>query len=297
MQLELNGFTTEVREAGDGSPAVFVHGGFASLGAALRDPEANEWSWEWELAARHRFVTYHRRGCGLASCPEGGYELENQAGDLELLLDRLEIDAAHVVASSAGGPIAVLFAAGRPARVRSLVLVGTALDLFPAQDRISAILRRQIRLLEEHGPRAAFEERPAGVEVWFETLWRCAEAEERGTMRELLAEEEKLAGRARELREEERLRYHTAELRSIAAYMELELRPYAARVRTPTLVLHGERDTIVPAAWGEELAGAIPGARLSTWAGGHHGLFFESREARREVLAFLDAAERGGGRC
>ncbi len=48
----------------------------------------------------------------------------------------------------------------------------------------------------------------------------------------------------------------------------------AKRVRVPTLILHGDRDRVVPYAMGRELAGAIDGAELVTVAGaGHNDLF------------------------
>src|SRR5207249_632055 len=115
--------------AGQGAHVVFIHGGFATMARAL---PGSEWSWgAWEkaLADRFDFLTYDRRGCGRSWCPESGYELENQARDLAALLDQLQIPAAHVVSSSAGGPIGVVFAAMFPERVRSLALTGTAPEL------------------------------------------------------------------------------------------------------------------------------------------------------------------------
>ncbi len=124
---EVNGFWTRYEEYGQGNPVVFVHGGFASLGRTLLDPGEYEWGqWEREFARHFRFITYDRRGCGRSSCPPEGYGIENQARDLVALLDHLGLASANVVGSSAGGLIALAFAALYPQRARSLVLVGTA---------------------------------------------------------------------------------------------------------------------------------------------------------------------------
>jgi pimeloyl-ACP methyl ester carboxylesterase len=289
-RLDLADFTMHYRRGGAGEPVVVVHGGFACLGRTLYDPEEYEWSWEHELAREVDLVTYDRRGCRLSSRADDGYELERQVGDLEALLDRLDLGAAHVIGSSAGGPIALLFAAARPRRTRSLVLVSTGLDLFPRGDPITELVREQVAVLAQDGPAAAFEARPVGVEVWFETLWRRADAEARDELDAHLAEEARLAARATGLPRDERVRWYATELRSIAAYLDLDLRPAARRVTAPTLVLHGERDEIVPVARGRELAAAVPGARLHLVRGGFHNLLHVSDDARRTALAFVAGA-------
>ena len=147
-----------------------------------------------------------------------------------------------------------LFAAKRPHRTRSLVLVGTGLHLFPHGDAITELVREHVSLLERAGPEAAFDARPAGVEVWFETLWCGAEAEAAGKLDAHLAEEARLAAQAANLPREQRVVWHATELRSIAAYLDIDLRRAAGRVGAPTLVLHGERDQIVPLARGRQLA-------------------------------------------
>jgi fermentation-respiration switch protein FrsA (DUF1100 family) len=59
----------------------------------------------------------------------------------------------------------------------------------------------------------------------------------------------------------------------------------APRLRLPVLILHGDADEVVPYAMGQELAAAIPGARLITVPGGHHNdLFALEGEALREAL-------------
>jgi pimeloyl-ACP methyl ester carboxylesterase len=289
-KLGLPDFTMHYRREGAGEPVVVVHGGFACLGRTLYDRDQYDWSWEYELAREVDLVTYDRRGCRLSSRPTDGYELERQAGDLEALLDHLALRAAHVVGSSAGGPTAVLFAATRPERTRSLVLVGTGLDLFRRGEAMTELVHAQLELLERAGPDAAFDARPAGVEVWFETLWRGRDAEARGELETHLAEETLLAERAAGLPRDERVRWYVAELQNLAAYLDLDLAPLARRVRAPTLVLHGERDAVVPLASGTELAAAIRSARLHIVEGGFHSVLHTSDEARRAALAWIAAA-------
>src|SRR2546423_1714440 len=107
----INGFEMRYLHAGRGDAVVFVHGGFASYARVLVDPEEHEWSgWERSFARNSHFIPYDRRGCHPSSCPTSAYEIENQARDLAGLLDHLGVEAAHVIASSAGGPIGLAFA-------------------------------------------------------------------------------------------------------------------------------------------------------------------------------------------
>jgi pimeloyl-ACP methyl ester carboxylesterase len=223
-----------------------------------------------------------------------GFEMRyldgNQARDLAGLLDHLGVDSAHVIASSAGGPIGLAFATMHPARTRSLVLVGTGFDLFRAgahDDADVHALREQIRLLEERGAEAAFARRPKGTEAWFEPLWMAREAAERGELDEFRERERRLGARAAATPIDERLRYHVAELRNIQAYMECDGREFAPRVAAPTLVLHGDLDRAVPLEWGEELAEAIPAAQLSIIEAASHGLLWRSSEARERAIDFI----------
>jgi len=289
-RIDVNGFSMHYDEGGRGESVVFVHGGFASVGRTLLDPEEYEWGeWELEFARRFRFITYDRRGCARSSCPSDGYEVENQARDLAGLLDHLGLAPAHVIGSSAGGPIALAFAALFPQRTRSLVLVGTGLDLFRSDEpgTADAVVKEQIAVLEAEGPEAAFMNRPAGVEVWLEPLWMAAEAKERGELDQFRAHERRLAARAADAPTAERVAYSAAELRNIKAYIDYDGREFTGDVKAPTLVIHGRRDRAIPLAWGIELAEAIPGAELHVVPAGSHGLLWRDPEARHTVLDFI----------
>ncbi len=287
---EVNGFRMSYQSGGSGDPLVFIHGGIASLASTLRDPDGYGWGALDRFFAGHfRYVSYDRRGCRRSSCPDRGYELPNQAEDLRALLDQLYIERAHLVASSAGGPIAIVFAAAYPERARSLVLAGTALGLFPVGDAPSDLVREQIALLETSGPDAAFAARPSGVEASLGVLWGREEAEAKGVLEAWRSEQEEYARRAASVPHGERVRRYAAELRSAQAYITCDVASYAARVAAPTLVLHGTDDREVYFRWGAALAQAMPRAGFRAFPGGHHSLLYYSNEARDVALRFLRA--------
>ena len=277
--------------AGEGAPVIFVHGGFATLARTLPGQERAWGDWERALAKRFDFITYDRRGCGRSWCPETGFELMNQARDLELLLDQLGVGSVHVIGSSAGGPISTVFAATCSPRVRSLTLVGTGLELFPHGDPVSDTIRGQIATLERAGPDAAFDGRPTGVEARLETLWRREEAEANGWLDVFLEEERQLSDGARKVPRDVRVHYYSAELRNISAYMDADVASFAARVAGPVLVLHGDADATVPLVSGELLAQAIPSAELRVLSRVGHGALWNSAEAPQIVARFIERVE------
>src|SRR5688572_9876615 len=215
--LTVNDCTLYYETAGEGSPVVYVHGGFASLDTTLRDLTPYNWDWEQNFARQFRFIAYDRRGCYRSSSPETGYDLATQARDLAGLLDSLNISAVHLIGSSAGGPIAIVFAAQWPQRVRSLVLVGTALDLFPAGERASDTVRQHLALLEQVGAEAAFEQRPSEVEVTFAELWDHREAEARGTLADYLERQRQWREKVQQLPKARRVHYYATELQIMGA--------------------------------------------------------------------------------
>ena len=66
----------------------------------------------------------------------------------------------------------------------------------------------------------------------------------------------------------------------------------APKVRVPTLVLHGDRDEVIPFALGQRLAGAIAGAEFVPLARAGHNDVWDAPGAKERVLDFLGAAGR-----
>ena len=272
---------------GEGTPVVYIHGGFASLDTVLRDLKPDDWSWERDFAAQFFFITYDRRGCYRSSSPDSGYDLMTQVHDLTGLLDHLRIARAHLIGSSAGGPIALLFTATQPHRTRSLILVGTACDLFPLGEPGSDTDRQHLSLLEREGAQAAFDQRPSEVEVTFGELWDQREAIARGSLDNYLERQQQWRAMAQQLPTAQRAHYYATELRNMQAYMTVDVRAYATAVGAPTYILHGSNDQMVPLEDAKELARAIPSAHWEVIPAGPHGLMIRDAEARRCVMAFM----------
>ena len=285
----VNGFEMYFHSAGSGEPVIYVHGGFPSLASVLLDlpKDGTEWGWEYDFANHSQFISYDRRGCFRSSCPEEGFELTDSVRDLELLLDELELSSVHLIGSSAGGPIAIMFAATKPHRTRSLTLTGTASNLFRSDDDVAKVVMEQIDHVTKLGPEAAFDRRPAGVEVSLAVLWEPPEREERGTLDEYWEDQRLLNSRAIQVPKALRVRYYAAELRTMNGYIDVDIAAYAREVDVSTLILHGSNDRVVPVEWGRELARTVPQSRFEVFSGASHSLVIRDRKVRQRIMNFV----------
>ena len=115
----------EYVDRGQGEPIVFVHG---VLMADLLLPLATE-----PAFAGDRAIVVHRRGYAGSTPAGASWSVAQDAGDLAALLRHLGIPRAHVVAHSAGGIVAMEFAASYPQMTTTLTLLDPPLNFMQAQ--------------------------------------------------------------------------------------------------------------------------------------------------------------------
>ncbi|MBI4995586.1 MAG: alpha/beta fold hydrolase [Rhodocyclales bacterium] len=70
----------------------------------------------------------------------------------------------------------------------------------------------------------------------------------------------------------------------LAALRDTDLRKSAVAVRLPALLLHGERDPLMPLAAAEWLAGQMPDARLEVFAGAAHAPFLSQPDRFADLV-------------
>jgi pimeloyl-ACP methyl ester carboxylesterase len=253
----------EADEVGEGPAVVLLHGQPGSRA---------DWS---RVATRlrgcFRVITPDRPGYGSTGGPARG--LVDNADAVASLLDRLEIDAATVAGHSWGGGVALLLAHRHPERVRGLVLISSVGPQFRPSplDHLLALpgvgplvtlggLRLVSRALLLPHLRRVFGNDVAaldddGIRQLVQTLQRP------GVWRSIVREE-------RALFEEAAL-----------------LVDAVAGVRTPTTVVQGEIDSIVPAAWGRGLARDVRDGRLIEIPGVGHVVPVEAPEVVAAAVA------------
>jgi pimeloyl-ACP methyl ester carboxylesterase len=261
----INGHRMYYEVTGEGWPLVFVHGGFG--GVASRFELRRPW-WVEAFARHYTVITYHRRGCGLSEAPAGPWYMETLVEDLRGLLDHRGIEQAHIMGSSAGGPVAMQFTATYQERVSCLVLVNTAPDLLVRED--AEELRRLLAEREAAGP------------DWLPV----PPAEATPAERERVAQ---VREQIRALPADERRRAFEAWRTNVNAYRDLDLSEMLWRILVPVYIIHGAEDRIVPpeAAW-NTMAGRLKHSVTRVRSGEGHGLLLRKEsEAAEYILEWL----------
>lgn len=76
-------------------------------------------------------------------------------------------------------------------------------------------------------------------------------------------------------------------MRQMSAIMKFDTYDRLSQVKTPTLILHGKQDILIPPENSSILGKAIPGARLVSFENCAHGLMEETEEVLGTILEFL----------
>jgi pimeloyl-ACP methyl ester carboxylesterase len=185
------------------------------------------------------------------------YLLADMARDAIGLMDALGIAQAHIVGASMGGMIAQIVAAEHPERVLSLTSIMSSSG---APD----LPRGDPRLIETLAwPRLGFNRERA--------IRQAMDFYRRIGSPGFPTSEEQL--RAKVERSIDRCYYPAGMGRHLLAILASGSRvELLARIRAPTLVLHGDDDPLVPVEAGRDTAARIPGARLRIISGMGHDL-------------------------
>jgi len=246
---------------GEGEPLLLI----AGLGDDLT-------GWTYQVAdfsKEYRVLVFDNRGTGRTDAPDMPYSISMMADDTAGLMEALGIDQAHVLGVSMGGYIAQELAIRHPGRTKSLIMATTSIGSYTLETHI--LYSRARAALDGLSPIVFFQlmlpfiftdrtfEDPEMVQMALDTI----------------------AGQP------DRTPAYALS-RQFIACVEHSARGRLSRVAVPTLVIAGRNDPFVPFSLSEELAAAIPNARLAVLDGGGHGFNAEiSARFNRAVLDFL----------
>ena len=244
---------------GEGPPLIVIHG--------LSDAVRGFAMVMHRLAAHFTCIAYELPNGPDDGAALGAYRHRDYAADLFALLDHLKIDRVTLLGSSFGTTVAVRALAMRPERFSRCVLK-------------SAFPRRPLRWYERLGARQG--------RYW---AGRLSELPMRGFAmgRACPATWAVCSPLARDLL----LRYNgetpiAAACRRATMLDKLDLRPLLPTVRTPVLLIGGDRDRIVPRRYEDELAAGLPDVRRIEFAAcGHYPQYTHPGATADAVAAFL----------
>lgn len=249
-------------EAGAGPPVLLVSG-LNGLAAPWRPVVP-------ALAAHFRVITHDHRGLGASDPWDGPYGVDQIAADVLGLMDALGLARAHIVGHSLGGAVAQAIAADHPDRVARLVIYAS----WPGKDAyFDRTMRMRRATLLHQGVEEFLRTGPLGV---YPPRWvRDNDAALTASLPASVAAfpgVEKMCAR-------------------MQACLDHERRADLPRIAAPTLVLGVQDDVSTPAYCSEEIAEAIPGARLALLPYGGHNAHVAAPEALLATLLpfLLDA--------
>jgi 3-oxoadipate enol-lactonase len=252
------------RVDGTGERVLLLNGGMMTI--ASWEPVAAR------LAERYRVIRCDLRGQLLTPGPPPP-TFAGHVADVAALLDHLCIDRAHVIGTSFGGEVAVLFAATHPERTSSLVAT-TAADRY---DEAGTPAMQQLRLATQRAVNAG--EKRAFFEHMFPITYSAAFLATHGaTLRAQV--EERIA------------KLPDAWYRNVDAILAtmgtLDLVPHLSNIVCPTLVVSAGRDEIIPAERSRGLVDGIANARHIIVGDAGHALVVEQADRLADiVLSFL----------
>lgn len=274
--IRVRGVSFAYVEQGRGEPVVLVHG----------------WLWDYrvwsaqlpEISKRYRVLAYSRR-YNYPNAPTGGgadYSTATDVADLVALIKALKLGRVHLVGHSAGGSIALLVARDHPELVRSLTL-GEAFmpDLLAQNPEAQPLLHWLSGIVDE--AHRTFQK-----------------GDLRGTARILSdgivgkegAFDQMAPERQSQLLENMRLEMK-AELSSPPKAEPSFTCEDAGRIKTPTLLLEGDRTLRLLQLMNQEFQKCMPGSERVVLPNATHALELENPTGFNEIVLEFLTRQRG----
>jgi pimeloyl-ACP methyl ester carboxylesterase len=267
--IEVGGKSIEIHQDGSGPPLLYIHGIWD-----IHTLQADPFPFHEQLAEKYTVTMPVHPGCGESTGMSDITEIEDLAFHYLDLLDALEIKQATVVGFSLGGWIATEMAVRNPERIGQLVLIDSAGLQVPGTlvgDLFMYVLHRDGGVMQELR----------------ELLFKDPDS--------TIAHEIIPDGRVNI--PDEVLRYKSVTLAARVGWeppylFDKKLLGRLHRITSPTLVLWGEQDRLIPMANGQAYVDNIPQASLQIVKDAGHSTIIEQPEACVErIAAFLDSGK------
>lgn len=259
------------QDYGSGKPVILIHG-WPLSGRA----------WEPQVAAiveaGFRVIAYDRRGFGQSSQPWTGYDYDTLAADLDVLMTTLDLREATLVGfSMGGGEVARYLGTYGAGRVAKAVFAGAVTPyLYKSADHPQGV-RDDATIAKSE--QAVKDDRLAFLDEFSKKFFTAGD---------------KLA-----VSEQQRLYLCSiaafaspkGTVDCIGAFGRTDFRADLAKIKVPSLVIHGDADAILPfEVSGARTHAALAGSRLHLIKGGPHGMnASHAAEFNAQLIDFLNS--------
>ena len=252
-------------DSGKGKPVVFIHGW--PLSGSM---------WEYQVTQLPqqglRCITYDRRGFGKSDRPFSGYDYDTMAGDLNALLDELNLNNVTLVGfSMGGGEIAKYFSLYEGARIAKVVLISAVVPyMLKTADNPDAVPQEVFDKMAK----AMTGDRPTFLEGFNKDFYGVAPGNSPVTDAYLNSALNKAMDAS-----------PVATIECAKSFSSTDFRADVVKINVPTLIIHGDKDKTVPIKpTGEASAKLIKGSVLKVYKGAPHGLWFTDQEKLNQDL-------------
>lgn len=255
---DVNGVKIYYELYGKGETVVFLNGILA-----------NTLSWMNQLlffSKKFQVLLLDFRGQGKSEKPTMKYPMEIHADDLRALMDYLKMDRVHLVGTSFGAEVALIFATKYPMRLKSLVVACAVSHISPA---VKAMAERWLIAAKLRSGKSLFETVYPDVfsDEFIEKKWEFVKstAPFYDTAVDIEAFIELLKG-----------------------FTELNITTELYKIKTPTLVIAAEKDKIKPPKYSQIIHENIAGSEFVIIKNSGHTVIWEKpKEFNTIVSGFI----------
>jgi pimeloyl-ACP methyl ester carboxylesterase len=256
-KIQINDLSMYYEIAGDGPPVLLIYGLAGRGNGFLHQIPV--------LAKDYQVISFDNRGVGETDQPESVYSIPQMADDAAGLLDALGIESAYVFGVSMGGMIAQELVLRHPPRVRKLVLGCThsgRKHCTPSPQWVTDIFKSlpgkpRAQVVSECVP---FNYSPSTQKHYPEIIESLYESSLKNLQRGY------------------------AYANQLSAVYNFDSYDRLPEIKTPTLVLTGTDDVLIPPENSRDIVKRIHGAKLIEFEHAGHLFFAECAEAVNQAL-------------
>jgi 3-oxoadipate enol-lactonase len=257
-RIKINGISLNYELNGSGPAVVFING---------LTMDVNGWYLQVQpFSERYTVLRYDCRGQGQSDKPDAEYSQEMHADDLRSLIDKIGIQKTHVVGISNGGMIAQHFTLKYPEKVGALVLVDTCSYI---DTLLEMIIKVWIKATEIGGSEFRYD---VALPLLFAESFIKKNLELILSMKEISVKNNP----PRPI------------INLAKGCLKHNVDNRIGEIKSPTLIIVGEEDILIPIKYSKILNEKIKGSRLVIIKDcGHVPILEKPEEFNEIVLSFL----------
>lgn len=251
---------------GSGQPVILIHGW----------PLSRK-SWEqqvWKIVEEgYRCISYDRRGFGTSSAPWGEYDYSALAGDLNAIIEELDLKDAIIVGFSMGGGEVVRYLTDYgSSRIAKAALISSIIPLVKQKsDNPDGVPEGALDGIID----ALQKDRVGFLKEFSKGFYNYDDNKDDRVSQAQLDYDFTIASFASP----------RATIQTALAWMHTDFRPELKNVTVPTLIVHGDADATVPIETSaKQAAEGIKYSTLEVIKGAPHGLNVTHPDELNEIL-------------